>query len=114
MEHYGWLGLLPPILTITLALVTKEVIFSLFTGIFVGYLIVSSWNPITALIGVTDGLANVLNDGWNIRIVLFCAMLGALVGLTQATGAATAFGKWMASKVKTRVGVLLVTWFSVL
>ncbi|HPV62729.1 MAG TPA: Na+/H+ antiporter NhaC family protein [Fervidobacterium sp.] len=111
MEHYGWLGLLPPILTITLALVTKEVIFSLFTGIFVGYLIVSSWNPITALIGVTDGLANVLNDGWNIRIVLFCAMLGALVGLTQATGAANAFGKWMASKVKTRVGTLLVTWF---
>jgi len=111
MEHYGWLGLLPPILTITLALVTKEVIFSLISGIFVGYLIVSSWNPLTALVGVTDGIANSLNDGWNIRIILFCAMLGAFVGLMQATGAANAFGKWMASKVKTRVGTLLVTWF---
>ncbi|HOQ39511.1 MAG TPA: Na+/H+ antiporter NhaC family protein [Fervidobacterium sp.] len=110
MEHYGWLSLLPPILTVVLALVTKEVIFSLFTGIFIGYFIVNSWNPLTALVGVTDGIANSLNDGWNIRIILFCAMLGAFVGLMQATGAANAFGKWMASKVKTRVGTLIVTW----
>lgn len=100
MEHYGWLSILPPVVTVVLALVTKEVVFSLFTGIFVGYLIVSNWNPLTALIGVTDGIANSLNDSWNIRIILFCALLGAFVGLMQATGAAHAFGKAMASKVK--------------
>ncbi len=110
MEHYGWLSLLPPVLTVVLALLTKEVVFSLFTGVFVGYLIVNNWNPITALIGTTDGIANSLNDGWNIRIVLFCALLGAFVGLMQATGAANAFGRWMASKVRSRVGTLIITW----
>ncbi|HOJ94953.1 MAG TPA: Na+/H+ antiporter NhaC family protein, partial [Fervidobacterium nodosum] len=110
MEHYGWLSLLPPVLTVVLALLTKEVVFSLFTGVFVGYLIVNNWNPITALIGATDGIANSLNDSWNIRIVLFCALLGAFVGLMQATGAANAFGRWMASKVKSRVGTLIITW----
>ncbi|MGQ9855168.1 MAG: Na+/H+ antiporter NhaC family protein [Fervidobacterium sp.] len=110
MEHYGWLSLLPPVLTVVLALLTKEVVFSLFTGVFVGYLIVNNWNPLAALIGTTDGIANSLNDSWNIRIVLFCALLGAFVGLMQATGAAHAFGKWMASKVKSRKGTLIITW----
>ncbi|AFG35244.1 Na+/H+ antiporter [Fervidobacterium pennivorans DSM 9078] len=110
MEHYGWLSLLPPVITVALALLTKEVIFSLFTGVFVGYLIVNGWNPVTALIDATDGIANSLNDGWNIRIILFCALLGAFVGLMQATGAASAFGKWMASKVKSRKGTLIITW----
>ncbi|MGC8819632.1 MAG: Na+/H+ antiporter NhaC family protein [Fervidobacterium sp.] len=110
MEHYGWLSLLPPVVTIALALLTKEVIFSLFSGVFIGYLIVSNWNPVVALIGATDGIANSLNDGWNIRIVLFCALLGAFVGLMQATGAAHAFGRWMASKVKGRGGTLIITW----
>lgn len=110
MEHYGWLSLLPPVLTVALALITKEVVFSLFTGVFVGYLIVNNWNPLAALISSTDGIAKSLNDGWNIRIVLFCALLGAFVGLMQATGAAHAFGRWMASKVKSRVGTLIITW----
>lgn len=110
MEHYGWLSLLPPVLTVVLALITKEVIFSLFTGVFVGYLIVNNWNPLLALVGATDGIANSLKDDWNIRIILFCALLGAFVGLVQATGAAAAFGRWMASKVRGRKGVQLVTW----
>lgn len=110
MEHYGWLSLLPPVITVALALLTKEVIFSLFAGVFAGYLIVNGWNPVTALIDATDGIANSLNDGWNIRIILFCALLGAFVGLMQATGAANAFGKWMASKVKSRKGTLIITW----
>jgi Na+/H+ antiporter NhaC len=110
MEHYGWLSLLPPIITVVLALLTKEVVFSLFTGVFVGYLIVNNWNPVMALMGATDGIANSLNDGWNIRIILFCALLGAFVGLMQATGAANAFGRWMASKVKSRTGTLIITW----
>jgi len=93
-----------------LALLTKEVIFSLFAGVFAGYLIVNGWNPLTALIDATDGIANSLNDGWNIRIILFYALLGAFVGLMQATGAANAFGKWMASKVKSRKGTLIITW----
>ncbi|MFN4268176.1 MAG: hypothetical protein ACK4EZ_05010 [Fervidobacterium pennivorans] len=45
MEHYGWLSLLPPVITVALALLTKEVIFSLFAGVFAGYLIVKRLEP---------------------------------------------------------------------
>jgi len=81
MEHYGILGLLPPVITIVLALLSKDVIISLFLGIFSGTLILAGGNPITAIMKLTDGIANSLADGWNIRILLFCALLGALVGL---------------------------------
>lgn len=110
MEHLGILSLLPPLLIIFLALVTKEVIFSLFAGIFFGYLLTSNWNPLVAMIKLTDGIASVLSDTWNIRIILFTTLLAAMVGLFQATGAAKAFGSWMASKVKSRLGTLIVTW----
>ncbi len=110
MEHYGILGLLPPVITIVLALLSKDVIISLFLGIFSGTLILAGGNPITAIMKLTDGIANSLADGWNIRILLFCALLGALVGLLAKTGAARAFGLWAASKVKTKTGVLLLTW----
>lgn len=110
MEHLGILSLFPPLLIIFLALVTKEVIFSLFAGIFFGYLLTSNWNPLVAMIKLTDGMASVLSDSWNIRIIIFTTLLAAMVGLFQATGAAKAFGGWMASKVKSRLGTLIVTW----
>ncbi|HNW46707.1 MAG TPA: Na+/H+ antiporter NhaC family protein [Thermotogota bacterium] len=110
MEHYGILGLLPPLITIVLALLSKDVILSLFLGIFSGTLILAGGNPIIAIMKLTDGIANSLADGWNIRILLFCALLGALIGLLAKTGAARAFGLWASSKVKTKTGVLLLTW----
>ncbi len=110
MEHYGLLALIPPVLTIVLAILTKDVIVSLFLGIFSGALIVAGGNPLSALVNVTDLIAGKLADGWNIRIILFCGLLGALVGMWNKTGAAYAFGKWAAGKLKSRVGVLLFTW----
>lgn len=101
MDHYGIWGIIPPILTIVLAFVTKDVIVSLFLGILSGALIVAGGNPALALMNLTDLLANSLADGWNIRIFLFCALLGGLVGLLTKTGAARAFGKWASSKLKT-------------
>ena len=93
MEHYGILGLLPPLITIVLALLSKDVILSLFLGIFSGTLILAGGNPIIAIMKLTDGIANSLADGWNIRILLFCALLGALIGLLAKTGAALARGQ---------------------
>lgn len=110
MEHFGLLGLIPPILTIALALITKDVIISLFIGILSGTLIVAGGNPSIAIMQLTDRLADSLADGWNIRIFLFCGLLGALVGMLAKTGAAYSFGEWASKKIKTKRGGLLFTW----
>ena len=81
MAHYGLWGIIPPLLTIILAFLTKDVIVSLFIGIFSGVLIVAGGNPLLALMNLADSLASQLADGWNIRIFLFCALLGGLVGM---------------------------------
>lgn len=111
METFGAWGLLPPILTITLAFVTKDVIVSLFLGIFSGALIVAGGNPFAAVVNLTDLLAGSLNDGWNIRIFLFCALLGGLVGMLSRTGSARAFGRWAAKKLHSKRSSLLMAWF---
>jgi Na+/H+ antiporter NhaC len=110
MDNFGLLALIPPLLTVALAIWTKDVVISLFLGILSGTLIVAGGNPFFAVVKLTDLLASMLADGWNIRIVLFCGLLGALVGMWSKTGAALAFGKWAASKLKTRRGVALFTW----
>ena len=110
MEHYGLLGLVPPILTIVLAFITRDVIISLFLGILSGTLIVSGGNPLLALMSLTDRLADSLADGWNIRIFLFCGLLGALVGMLAKTGSAFSFGDWAAKKIKTKRESLVFTW----
>ncbi|MDI9456080.1 MAG: Na+/H+ antiporter NhaC family protein, partial [Spirochaetota bacterium] len=111
MTSFGIWGLIPPVLTITLAFITKDVIASLFLGILSGTLIVAGGNPIIAVISLTDMLADSLNDGWNIRILLFCALLGGLVGMLSRTGATHAFGRWAARKLHTAKSSLVVTWF---
>ena len=110
MEHFGIWGLVPPVLTIVLAFVTKDVIISLFLGIFVGSLFVAYGNPITAILNLTDAIAGNLADGWNIRILLFCALLGGLVGLMTKTGASRAFGEWAVKKIKSRKTSVLMAW----
>lgn len=110
MEHFGLWGIIPPALTIVLAFITKDVVISLFLGIFSGALIVAQGNPFVALINLTDMIADSLNDGWNIRIFLFCALLGGLVGLLSKTGATHAFGQWAARKVHSGQSSQLMAW----
>ena len=109
MEHFGMWGIIPPLLTITLAFVTKDVIVSLFLGILSGCVIAAGGNPALARMNATDLFAASLSDGWNIRIFLFCALLGALVGMLSKTGSAQAFGTWVSKKLKTRTGSQFVT-----
>ena len=104
MDSFGLWGIIPPALTIILAFVTKDVIVSLFLGILSGTLIVAGGNPGIALVKLTDLLAGCLADGWNIRIFLFCALLGGLVGMLTKTGAAGSFGRWASSKLKSGTG----------
>ena len=110
MANFGIWGLIPPVLTIALAFITKDVVISLFLGILSGTLIVAAGNPFIALVNLSDVIAESLNDGWNIRIFLFCALLGGLVGLLSKTGAAQAFGRWAAKRVRTKKASLLLTW----
>lgn len=109
MMNFGLWGIIPPLLTIVLAFVTKDVIVSLFLGILSGTLIVAGGNPALALMNLTDALAGSLSDGWNIRIFLFCALLGGLVGMLSRTGAAGSFGRWASSKLKTSRGSQIMT-----
>jgi Na+/H+ antiporter NhaC len=111
METFGIWGLLPPLLTIVLALITKDVVIALFLGILSGTLMLAGGNPIVALIGLSDILADSLNDGWNLRIFLFTALMGVLVGMLAKTGSAYSFGHWASKRVKTKMGALLFTWF---
>ena len=110
METFGIWGLIPPLLTIVLALVTKDVVIALFLGILSGTLMIAGGNPVVAMINLSDILADALNDGWNLRIFLFTALMGVLVGMLSKTGSAYAFGRWASKRIKTKVGALLFTW----
>lgn len=111
MDSFGIWGLLPPLLTIVLALLTKDVIIALFLGILSGTLMLAGGNPVVAMMNLSDLLADSLNDGWNLRIFLFTALMGVLVGMLGKTGSAYAFGRWASKRIKTKVGATLFTWF---
>jgi Na+/H+ antiporter NhaC len=110
-QHAAYLGFIPPFLAITLALLTKDVIFSVFLGIASGALIHAGGDPFGALIHVTDLLADKVADGWNVRIFLFCGLLGGLVGLLSRAGSARAFGQWTTQFIKGRRSAQLFAWF---
>jgi Na+/H+ antiporter NhaC len=110
MEHFGLLSIIPPLLTIVLAIVTKDVVVSLFLGILSGTLIAMGGNPYYALIRLSDLIADTLADGWNIRIMLFTILLGLMVGLLSKSGAAFSLGDWAGKKIKSRTGALIFTW----
>ena len=111
MDNYGIWGILPPLLTIVLAFITKDVVVSLMVGIFIGSMIVCGGNPFLAITHLTDNIADNLSDGWNIRIVLFCLLLGGYVGLMIKTGATSAFAAWARKRIKSRRSSLVLTWF---
>ena len=101
-------ALVPPIIAITLALITKEAYSSLFIGITVGALFARNFSPIGALdMIVNDGLVAAISD--NAGIFLFLVLLGIIVALVNAAGGSAAFGRWASKNIKTRVGASLAT-----
>ena len=103
-----FMSLVPPIIAIGLALMTKEVYSSLFVGIVAGALFHADFNPIEAMDAVTkDGLITAVAD--TAGIFAFLVILGAIVILLNKAGGSKAFGKWAQTHVKTRVGALLAT-----
>ncbi len=108
--HATFWALVPPLVAIILALITKEVYSSLFLGIIVGGLFYSGFNFEGTLTHIfNDGLIAQLSDSYNVGILLFLVFLGILVSLMNKAGGSSAFGKWASEHVKTRVGAQLAT-----
>ena len=103
-------ALVPPIIAIALALITKEVYSSLFIGILAGGLLYSNFSfEGTVLHVFEDGIVSVLSDGYNVGILAFLVILGTLVCLMNKAGGSAAFGRWAQQHIKTRVGAQLAT-----
>ena len=103
-------SLLPPVVAIALALITKEVYSSLFIGILAGGLMYTGFNFEATMQHVfVDGMIGQLTDGWNMGILIFLVILGAMVILMNRAGGSAAFGRWAAAHIKTRVGAQLAT-----
>ncbi|MCI8395504.1 MAG: Na+/H+ antiporter NhaC family protein [Acutalibacter sp.] len=103
-------ALLPPVIAIALALITKEVYSSLFVGIVIGGLLYSAYSfEGTVLHVFQGGIVSVLSDGYNIGILVFLVILGAMVALMNRAGGSAAFGRWAAQHIKSRVGAQLAT-----
>jgi Na+/H+ antiporter NhaC len=109
VQNTAW-SLLPPLIAIVLALVTKEVYSSLFIGIVSGALLYSHFS----FAGTTNhvfkkGLLAVLCDSYNMGILIFLVILGVMVALMNKAGGSRAFGQWAAGHIKTRTGAQFAT-----
>ena len=103
-------ALVPPVVAIILALITKEVYSSLFIGILVGGLFYSGFSfegTVTHIF--QDGIISVLSDSSNVGILVFLVILGCMVCMMNRAGGSAAFGQWASRRIKTRVGAELAT-----
>lgn len=103
-------SLMPPLLAIVLALITKEVYSSLVVGIIFGGLLASGFN----FEGMMDtvfakGMVSVLSSSYNVGILIFLVILGMIVALMNKTGGSDAFGQWASKRIKTRAGAQLMS-----
>ena len=103
-----WVSLLPPVIAIALALITKEVYSSLFVGIAVGGLFAANFKPIAAVDNiVSGGLIQAVSD--TSGIFVFLVILGIMVALVNKAGGSAAFGRWAAVNIKSKIGASIAT-----
>lgn len=110
---FGIISLLPPLLAILLAFLTKQVLLSLFLGVFAGAMMLNGWNPFFGFLrtldefivgSLTDG------DGWNAAIIIFTLSIGGMVGVISKMGGTKAIAEALAKKAKSPRSSQLVTW----
>ena len=105
-------ALLPPVVAIALALISKEVYSSLFVGCLVGSLLYTQfapWEAIVQLVGGDYGIVTTVSDSYNMGIIVFLVILGIIVDLMNKGGGSEAFGRWANTSVKTRCGAQLMS-----
>lgn len=108
-------AIVPPLVAIVLALITKEVYLSLFLGILVGTLFYANFNPIGTITGIFGGgdtgigMLAVITDGWNAGILIFLVSLGIIGALITSAGGSAAYGRWAEKNIKTKAGAQFST-----
>ena len=111
--EYGFLALVPPIMAIGLALITKQTILSLVVGLWVGTTIVCGWNPIEGLpLMISDYFIPNIGNQWNAGMLMLITACGGFVYMIKVSGTAKAFGDMVTKKIKTRKQAQLVAYFS--
>ena len=109
----GWLSLLPPLAAIIMALVFREVVLSLFAGIWLGALFLADWDPIAATLTSVDTYAvEALNDSSHVAIILFSLMLGGMVGVMSRSGGTMGMVESMRGAATSPRRGQLLTWLS--
>jgi len=112
MGEIGWVSVLPPLIAILLAIFSRQVFISLGVGIWIGWTILSGWNPLIGVAATLDSFVNVFKDADNTRIILFSAMVGSLIALTQRSGGVNGFVQYLFQKnlIKSRKGAQILAW----
>lgn len=111
--NYGFLSLLPPLVTILLAFITKQTIISMFIGVWLGSTIINGWNPVTGLIkSFTDWIIPQIADMWNAGMLVIMILIGGFIYMLSAVGSAAAFEKFGEKHVNSRFKAQLLTWIA--
>ena len=112
--EYGILSVAIPLLTIFLAIITKDVIVSLIGGIFVGFLVLHAYNPIEAFVALFDGVITLFLEAWITKTLLFIVLVGAVIRLLTLSGAVESFVYFLSQKAKridSPKGAMLLAYF---
>ncbi len=95
MNDPTWISVLPPLLAIVLAIVTRQVYLSLAGGIWLGWTILLSWNPAAGMAESIESAVRVLGDGYDARVIMFTLVIGALIATLSSSGGVAGFVAWL-------------------
>ncbi len=98
--EYGILSIIIPLLTIILAIITKDVIISLMGGIFAGFLVLNEYQPIEAFLALFDGVIALFSEGWIVKSLFFILLVGAIIKLLNSAAAVNSFVAYISQKSK--------------
>jgi len=114
MENLGFLSVLIPLFIIIMAIITKDVVVSLLSGIFFGELVLNHYNPLTALIALLDGFIGLFAEGWITKTILFALLVGAIIKLISRSGGVDGFVAYLSQKqqsIDSPKGALFLAYF---
>ena len=98
MNDPNWMSILPPVLAIVLAIWSKQVILSLFAGIWMGFTLLNGYNPLVGVTAGLDGLIDVLGDAGDARVIVFTLMIGALIATIEESGGVRGFVHYLETR----------------
>ncbi len=111
-HSFGWLSILPPVLAIGLAIATRQVILSLFAGVWIGWVIAAGWNPFVGTADAIGCLIDVFGEAWQTRVIVFTMLMGTMLIYMQRSGGIDGFVNWVSrwEWARTRRGAQLMSW----